>query len=301
MRGFFLNTFFDFLLSCMRNSFFIIVLFFLISCEKEIELDLDVSKPELVVDATIENGLPPVVVLSNSLNYFKQINTETIISSYVRNASVIINDGKTDFPLQVDSTKTSAGVLYFYSTNKLLGVSKGTYSLIIKIGTDTYRSSTTIPEITRRIDSIWWERPPFDDDTMNALLMIKATDRPGLGDCIRYFTKVNSTPFLPGRNSVFDDALIDGKTYSVSIDKGVDKNLGPQGERGSFKRGDTITLKLCNIDRQTYDFWRTFEFNYQSIGNPFSSPTKIISNVSGNAIGYFGGYAAQYRTLIIPK
>jgi hypothetical protein len=285
----------------MRNSFFIIVLFFLISCEKEIELDLDVSKPELVVDATIENGLPPVVVLSNSLNYFKQINTETIISSYVRNASVIINDGKTDFPLQVDSTKTSAGVLYFYSTNKLLGVSKGTYSLIIKIGTDTYRSSTTIPEITRRIDSIWWERPPFDDDTMNALLMIKATDRPGLGDCIRYFTKVNSTPFLPGRNSVFDDALIDGKTYSVSIDKGVDKNLGQQGERGSFKRGDTITLKLCNIDRQTYDFWRTFEFNYQSIGNPFSSPTKIISNVSGNAIGYFGGYAAQYRTLIIPK
>ena len=285
----------------MRNLYFVFSLFFLVSCEKEIELDLDVSKPELVVDATIENGLPPVVVLSNSLNYFKQINTETIISSYVRNANVIINDGKTDFPLQVDSTKTSAGVLYFYSTNKLLGVSKGTYSLIIKIGTVTYTSSTTIPEITRRIDSIWWERPPFDDDTMNALLMIKATDRPGLGDYIRYFTKVNSTPFLPGRNSVFDDALIDGKTYSVSIDKGVDKNLGQQEEIGSFKRGDTITLKLCNIDRQTYDFWRTFEFNYQSIGNPFSSPTKIISNVSGNAIGYFGGYAAQYRTLIIPK
>ena len=285
----------------MRKLFFIYFLFLLTACEKEIELNLDVSKPELVVDATIENGLPPIVVLSNSLNYFKQINTETISSSYVRNASVIINDGKSDFTLQGDSTKTSDGVLYFYTTNKLLGVSKGTYNLTVKIGTNTYKSSTTIPEITRRIDSVWWEKPSFDDDTTNAILMIKATDRPGLGDCIRYFTKVNSAPFLPGLNSVFDDALIDGKTYSVSIDKGVDKNLGPQGGRGSFKRGDTITLKLCNIDRQTYDFWRTFEFNYQSIGNPFSSPTKIISNVSGNAIGYFGGYAAQYRNIIIPK
>ena len=276
-------------------------MFFLISCEKEIELDLDIIKPELVVDATIENGMPPVVVLSKSLNYFKQINTETISSSFVRNASVIINDGISDYMLMADSTITSDGVLYFYTTNKLFGATKGTYNLSVKIGNDTYNSSTTIPEITRRIDSLWWEKPSFDDDTTNALLMIKATDRPGLGDCIRYFTKVNSAPFLPGLNSVFDDALIDGKTYSVSIDKGIDKNLGPQGDRASFKRGDTITLKLCNIDRQTFDFWRTFEFNYQSIGNPFSSPTKIISNVSGNAIGYFGGYAAQYRTIIIPK
>jgi len=60
-------------------------------------------------------------------------------------------------------------------------------------------------------------------------------------------------------------------------------------------------LKLCNIDKATYDFWRTFEFNFQSIGNPFSSPIKVLGNISGNALGYFGGYAAQYRTLIIPK
>ncbi|MGB8193468.1 MAG: DUF4249 family protein, partial [Chitinophagaceae bacterium] len=53
-------------------------------------------------------------------------------------------------------------------------------------------------------------------------------------------------------------------------------------------------------DKATFDFWRTMEFSYASIGNPFSSPTKVLGNVKG-ALGYFGGYAVQYKTIIIPK
>jgi hypothetical protein len=81
----------------------------------------------------------------------------------------------------------------------------------------------------------------------------------------------------------------------------VNKNADNSDTSLYFRRGDTAILKLCNIDKATYDFWRTYEFNFQSIGNPFSSPTKVINNVSNGALGYFGGYAAQYRTLIIPK
>jgi hypothetical protein len=43
------------------------------------------------------------------------------------------------------------------------------------------------------------------------------------------------------------------------------------------------------------------EFSYASVGNPFSTPTKVMSNISNGALGYFGGYASQYRTLIIPQ
>ena len=63
----------------------------------------------------------------------------------------------------------------------------------------------------------------------------------------------------------------------------------------SLIRGDSVTVKLANIDKATYDFWRTMEYNYQSIGNPFSSPTVVMSNISNDALGYFGGYAAQYN------
>ncbi len=67
-----------------------------------------------------------------------------------------------------------------------------------------------------------------------------------------------------------------------------------------FNKGDTITLKFTNIDKSTFDFWRTMEYSYQSIGNPFSSPTRVTGNIKG-ALGYFGGYAAQYKTVIVPK
>jgi hypothetical protein len=123
---------------------------------------------------------------------------------------------------------------------------------------------------------------------------------PGLGSYIRYFTKTNRGPFLPGFNSVFDDQVIDGTTYTVAVDKGVDKNAPFDRDNVLFNRGDTVVFKLCNIDKQTYDFWRTLEFSFQSVGNPFSSPVKVLGNVSGGALGCFAGYAAQYRRIIIP-
>jgi hypothetical protein len=43
------------------------------------------------------------------------------------------------------------------------------------------------------------------------------------------------------------------------------------------------------------------EYNYSSIGNPFSSPVKVLSNIKGGGLGYFGGYAVQYNTLVIPQ
>ncbi|MBL0131278.1 MAG: DUF4249 family protein [Chitinophagaceae bacterium] len=55
------------------------------------------------------------------------------------------------------------------------------------------------------------------------------------------------------------------------------------------------------MDKATYDFWRTMEYTYSTVGNPFSSPTKVISNIKGGGLGYFGGYAAQFRTIIIPN
>jgi hypothetical protein len=43
------------------------------------------------------------------------------------------------------------------------------------------------------------------------------------------------------------------------------------------------------------------EFNYGSTGNPFASPNKVLGNISNGALGYFGGYANQFKTIIIPR
>jgi hypothetical protein len=275
--------------------------FTLISCEKDIDIELDQTSPSLVVEATIENSLPPRVILSKSLDYFGKLDPALLLSSFVRNARVTITENGRNFVLREDSVRTNGITLYFYTTDSLLGKLNTGYSLNIEAEGRTYAAETRIPAITRSIDSLWWEKAPVPDDSSFVKMMIKATDRPGFGDYIRYFTKTNSEPFFPGFNSVFDDQVIDGKQYTIQVDRGVNKNVELEENDFFFQRGDTAVLKLCNIDKATYDFWRTFEFNFQGIGNPFSNPTIVISNISNGALGYFGGYAAQYRTLIIPK
>jgi hypothetical protein len=207
--------------------------------------------------------------------------------------------------LTEDSVVRGNTKVFFYTTagsNRFFRGRVGAkYTLTIEALGGVYTANTTIPQITRRIDSLWWEKVPLADDTNDVRVMLTGTDKPGLGDFIRYFTKRGQEPFLPGFNSVFDDQIIDGTTYTVQVDKGFDKNAEFADSLSYFKRGDTVTVKLCNIDKVTYDFWRTYEFSFQSIGNPFSSPTRILGNISNDALGYFGGYGAQYRTIIIPK
>jgi hypothetical protein len=289
----------------MRIGVLILLCICFVACEKDIELKLDPSENRLVVDASIENDRPPIVFLSKSIDYFSKIKPDILSASFVTNASVTISDGKQEVKLVEETiTDTSGNRIIYYTTPRgslFVGKLKTTYNLKIQVASNVYTANTTIPEITRRLDSMWWEKLPFSEDPKASRVMLTATDKSGLGDYIRYFTKVNAGPFLPGFTSVFDDDIIDGKTYTIPLDKGFDKNAQFVDSLAYYKRGDTVTLKLCQIDKNTYDFWRTYEFSFQSVGNPFSSPIVIKSNISNNGLGYFGGYAAQYRTLIIPK
>jgi hypothetical protein len=278
------------------------------ACERDINIVPNQSAAKLVVDAEIENNRPPFIVLSRSLNFFSTIDSTELLNAFIHNATVRVQEGTTVYTMKEYQVRGPNGNrIYYYSndpgnTQLLLGQQGKKYKLTIILDGITYTSETEIPLLTKTMDSLWWKKAPNNQDTTKVVLMGRVTDPPGLGNYIRYFTSVNNQPFLPGGNSVFDDNIIDGKTYEIQIDKGVNRNEEIDFEEyGFFKRGDTATVKLCNISKATYDFWRTWEFSFQSIGNPFSSPGKVIGNISNGALGAFCGYAAQYRTLIIPK
>jgi hypothetical protein len=278
----------------------------LYGCEKAIDFKLEESEPKIVIDATIENNQPPIVVLSKSLNYFSKISPSILANSFVHDAEVYISDNASTYKLKEYTVPGAAGYnLYYYSTDPstsmFVGKLNTNYTLRILFEGKEYTASTTIPNITKRIDSMWWKPTPTQD-TSRGMVMVKATDPPGFGDYVQYFTKRNSERFLPGFQSVYDDLVIDGTTYELEVDPGLDRNIDSyENDKRFFKRGDTVTLKLSNIDKATYDFWRTMEYTYSSVGNPFSSPVKVLNNISNGGLGYFGGYASQYRTVIIPK
>ena len=277
-------------------------------CEKDIDIELKEEGPKLVVEATIENGQPPFVVLTSSLNYFDKISPQLLNASFVHGSDVFVSNGTLTHKLKEYTVSIGQGYnLSYYSIDSsnlstaFVGELNKAYSLKIISSGKEYMATTTIPNITKRIDSIWYKAGPPQLDTNKVIVMVKATDPPGFGDYIRYYTKTNSEQFFPGFNSVFDDLFIDGTTYELQVQAGIDRNTTISDDDFYFNKGDTVTFKLSNIDKTTFEFWRTMEYSYQSVGNPFSTPIKVTSNISGNALGYFGGYASQYRTLIIRR
>lgn len=292
----------------LRFLYFLLFSFLFAACEKAVHFDLEEAPPKLVVEATIENGQAPVVYLSKSLNYFSKIEWSQLAASFVHDAEVYVSNGMLTHKLKEYSIPVGGGNYLYYYTNDpgspataFLGELNKNYSLQIISEGKTYTANTRIPNSTKRIDSVYWKPAPAGNPADKAALMLKVFDPPGFGDYTRYFTKRNNEPFYPGLNSVYDDQVIDGTTYEVQVERGVNRNEEHEEGYSFFDRGDTVTLKLSNIDKATFDFWRTMEFTYATVGNPFSSPAKVMSNIAGGGLGYFGGYASQYRTIIIPR
>jgi hypothetical protein len=288
--------------------YFLLFTLFFSACEKAVTFHLSETDSKLVVEATIENNQPPVVILSKTVGYFSNINPTILQNSFVHNAQVYVSNGTLTSKLKEYTINFGNGYSgHYYSVDSsnpasvFVGQLDHQYSLRIIAEGKEYTANTTIPKITKRIDSLWWKPAPPGNDSDEVEIMVRATDPPGYGDFIRYFTKRDGEPFYAGINSVFDDQVIDGTTYNVQVERGWDRNVNSGDRTSFFIKGDTVTFKLSNIDKATFDFWRTMEYSYSSIGNPFSSPAKVLSNVSDNALGYFGGYASQFRTIIIPR
>lgn len=280
----------------------------LAACEKSISFTLDKQDSRLVVDASIENGRPPRVVLTHSLDYFSEVNPAILEGAFVHGAQIDVSNGAKTHRLKEYSVSTPAATLYYYSIDSaslstaFMGELQKAYHLSVTTGGQTYTAQTTIPALAKTIEALSWRKSEKNKDSSKVLVFARLYDPPGLGNYVRYYTSVNGGAFYPGMSSVYDDQIVDGLTYEVEVEKGVDRNADIDFENYAFfDRGDTVTVKFANIDKTTYDFWRTMEYNYQSIGSPFSSPTKVQGNVSGNALGYFGGYAVEYRSIIIPR
>lgn len=280
------------------------------SCEKGISFNLNKAASQLVVDGSIENGKAPVIVLSKSLDYFSRINPSILENSFVHNAVVTISNGSKTQQLREYSVPadTTGYTIYYYSidsanlANSFVGEFNTVYTLRIEVDSQVYTATTNITSVRRKINYLNWKDAPSNADTTKAVIIANITDPKGYGDYTRYYTSVNDSAFYPGFNSVFDDQITDGTTFDIELEKGVNRNQKIDLKNYSFfTKGDTVVVKYANIDKATYDFWRTMEFDYQSIGNPFSSPTTVMGNVSNGALGAFCGYASQYISIIIPK
>src|SRR5262249_23101307 len=105
----------------MKAYLFTALVLILSSCEKDINFNLDNSPSQLVVEASIENGGAPKVILSKSLNYFSEISPDILEASFVHGAAVVISNGlKSQTLKEYSSAADSNGYkIYVYSSDTL--------------------------------------------------------------------------------------------------------------------------------------------------------------------------------------
>lgn len=278
----------------------------LLSCEKEIDIDVSPGEPQLVVEGAIETGYPPYVFLSTSLSYFSRIDLQSLEDAFIHDAEVWVSDGTNTVQLKEYAVDSGGRANIFVYTidpgsNIMLGELEKTYKLTIKYNGQTYEAATKIPTPTP-LDSVTSVPPLFvrDDNPTARQIKVYFKDPDTLGNHVRYFTKLNNAPYFPGENSVYSDEIINGSQFETILRLGK----SPADERdfdstGVAYPGDTVTLKWCAIDKKVYEFYNTFQFAIGSLGNPFSSPTRLSSNISNNAIGVWAGYGSVYTEVII--
>lgn len=285
-----------------------------ISCEKEVNINLDTGEPKIVIEGGIETGLPPLVLITKSIGYFQTINLETLQNSSVHGAEVYVSDGLKKVRLKEFSVDTggNGNKFYYYSlvdfTNPvlpppdslLLGEVEKFYTLTVIVEGKTYESTTKIPTPTP-LDSIITkvpDRPAADPNSRTLRVFFKDPDT--AGNCVRYYTSLNNGIMYAGLNSVYNDEIINGTNFTTEFPLGEPRSTQkPFDSLGVCFPGDTVQFKWTAIDRRVYDFWNTYEFALGTLGSPFASPIQVKSNISNGALGVWAGYGALYYTVVV--
>lgn len=281
-------------------------------CEKEVNIDIVNGKPQIVVNGFIETGQPPVLLLSRSFGYLSTFDQSTIANNFVHDARITVSNGSREVSLREYEIDTGSDFrFYIYSIDSadqqartFLGRVNETYTLTVIADGKTYTSTTRIPDC-RPPDSLAAllpDEPDLKKPTARVLnLYYSDPDTPG--NCYRYFTSLNGSPFHTASTSVFDDALVGntGSTARLPLFLGYDRSTASNDSTGYLFPGDRVTLKWCAIERPVFNFYTTFEYTISNVGNPFTTPINVRSNITGGGLGVWAGYGATQMTLVVPR
>ncbi|MCR4965513.1 MAG: DUF4249 domain-containing protein [Bacteroidales bacterium] len=304
-----------------RITYYIICLLTIVclGCQTEIEVDLPDYTSKLVIEGTIENGKPAMVVLSKSIPFFAEIDMEYIMQNViVRDAElwVTADDGETE-QLNFQFHGESPYYMAFVSPT-MRGRENMGYTLRVIYHDTTYTAHTTIPS-TFDLDSIWidtaYMASEFNSDT-NATVRCLLTDNPAENNYYSFSVKVRNEKFsdrlwiytLP---IAFDDQTFNGQTFNFEILRaGISSFLMPALDdevrqdyfRISYRPGDTILVRHSLIDHDTYRFMVTGGNDAVFGSNPFTNPAPVSSNLVGeNVLGNWSGFASKVDTLVWEK
>lgn len=292
------------------------------SCTKEVKIDIPGYKEQLVVDGSIREGEPPIVLLSTSQNIYAPTDITAYLSSFVGDAEVIVSDGTNSVTLSKictdnlpPGTEAYAEAIFGMSIQELqqlpsplciytsfdpliFGQVGKTYSLTINHKGKTYTSATKI-EPPVALDYLKWKLEPNQNSL--GYLYGYMTDNPATADNFMWEMKNISDPFFTKPyGPFFNDDFFNGLAFEFALynPMSYEDSTFSEEEQGYFKQNDTVVLRLSRIGDNEYNFFNKKWNQIYSAGSPFATPVNVPSNIVGGALGVWAGYSSFLDTVI---
>lgn len=274
----------------------ILSLSIILGCETKVDIDVNLPDDKIVIDGWIESGGFANVLLTSNTPYFSRLDSSSIRDLVLSRAKVsVVNRGDTSI---LNLRKNES---YFppviYQALDLKGEVGEKYTIIAEYGGKTAIAETSIPDIVK-IDSVYAVKSE-QADTLRTIYL-EFTDLPGK-NYYRIFVKRNTKDSRYKATFIvaMDDVYFSESKAEISMG-GNSESLLSQNDADNFVVGDTVSIKLCTMDKMSFDFWSSFQEEMVNVNNPFAaSLSEVKSNVSDEGLGVWSGYGVSYKEIIL--
>lgn len=266
------------------------------SCNPVPELDLPQMEDKIVVDGWIEAGDQSRVFLTRNTPYFGTVDSSSLRDLVLSRAMVTLYDGDTSEVLILRKDERFFPP-FFYEGNSIYGETGKTYTLTAEYGGKSILAETTVPPSVP-IDTSYFD-PITEGDSMG-YAVLEFTDPAGEKNYYRIYTKRVGVDnkYIPTFLMAIDDKFFDGKNVRLTLLRAPESYLDVSDDN-SFRSWDSILIKLCTMDRASYDFWSSYQEEILNSTNPFAaSLSEIRSNIQGDGLGIWAGYGYSVDTIL---
>jgi hypothetical protein len=251
-------------------SIYLILFTLLVSCTKEVNVDLKNAPSRIVIEANVTNTAFAEVSISNSVP-FSNSNTYPEVSG----ALVSITD---NLGTKYILSETKRGK---YVSSTLTGVPGRTYSLTVLTEGRRYNAVSTMP-MQVNLDTLRTEKMLMGEKPV-WVITPQYTDPPIVGNYYKFIETINGVRFPTVW--VWDDRVINNGINTLPLVQ-MDSTI---------KLNDTIEVEMQCIDKNVFRYFTALLDVQQNMTTPANPET----NISNGALGYFSAHTSVRKKLVV--
>jgi hypothetical protein len=269
-----------------RLGLLLALLFATTSCEKIVNLDLQTSTAQLVIEGNlVDDNKPCQVSVRRTANY-----TDTNTFAAVSGATITLADNAGGLETL---RETATPGQYLGAT--LRGVPGRTYTLRVETSGAAYVATSRLPAPVVPFEKLSTQLSAFGTDNIQAV--VDYTDPAGRGNSYLFRQyrngKLNNAVFVQ------NDEFTDGNRISQALRTRSSSSTDPN-ELDKLVPGDSLRVEMQNIDPGVYEYYRTLSLILTAGGAPTTTPANPKSNFSGGVLGYFSAHSRRVLTIKVP-